>query len=53
MAVDRKRIYHKRDRLRQLRAFCHVARLSSITQAADRLGVAHFVGVDPGTGVGK
>ena len=41
MAVDRKRIYHKRDRLRQLRAFCHVARLSSITQAADRLGVAH------------
>ena len=40
MAVDRKRIYHKRDRLRQLRAFCHAARLSSITQAADSLGVS-------------
>ena len=40
MAVDRKRIYHKRDRLRQLRAFCRTARLSSITQAADSLGVS-------------
>ena len=40
MAVDRKRIYHKRDRLRQLRAFCNAARLSSITQAADALGVS-------------
>ena len=40
MAVDRKRIYHKRDRLRQLRAFCQVARLSSITQAAESLGVS-------------
>ena len=39
MAVDRKRIYHKRDRLRQLRAFCRTARLSSITQAAESLGV--------------
>ena len=39
MAVDRKRIYHKRDRLRQLRAFCCAARLSSITQAAEVLGV--------------
>ena len=39
MAVDRKRIYHKRNRLRQLRAFCHAARLSSITQAAASLGV--------------
>ena len=39
MAVDRKRIYHKRNRLRQLRAFCHAARLSSITQAAESLGV--------------
>ena len=40
MAVDRKRIYHKRDRLRQLRAFCRTARLGSITQAAESLGVA-------------
>ena len=39
MTVDRKRIYHKRDRLRQLRAFCGAARLSSITQAAEMLGV--------------
>ena len=40
MAVDRKRIYHKRDRLRQLRAFCCAARYSSITQAAEMLGVS-------------
>ena len=40
MAVERKRIYHKRNRLRQLRAFCQVARLSSITQAAESLGVS-------------
>ena len=39
MAVDRRRIYHKRDRLRQLRAFCHAARLESFTQAAERLGL--------------
>ena len=39
LAVDRKRIYHKRDRLRQLRAFCRAARLSSFTQAAESLGV--------------
>ena len=39
LAVDRKRIYHKRHRLRQLRAFCRVARLSSFTQAAESLGV--------------
>lgn len=37
MAVDRQRIYHKRDRLRQLRAFCHAARLRSITEAASHL----------------
>lgn len=40
MAVDRKRIYHKRDRLRQLRAFCQAAHLSSITQAVESLGVS-------------
>ena len=39
MLVDRKRLYHKRDRLRQLRAFCRAARLSSITKAAESLGV--------------
>ena len=37
MAVDRKRIYHKRDRLRQLRVFCRVARTGSITRAAEQL----------------
>ena len=39
MAIDRKRIYHKRDRLRQLRAFCHAARSQSITRAAADLGI--------------
>ena len=39
MPVDRKRIYHKRDRLRQLRAFCHAARSQSIARAAADLGV--------------
>ena len=39
MAVDRKRIYHKRDRLRQLRAFCYAARSQSITRAAEHLGI--------------
>ena len=37
MAMDRRRLYHKRDRLRQLRAFCHAAKLGSMTQAAERL----------------
>ena len=37
MAIDRQRIYHKRDRLRQLRAFCQAARLRSITEAANHL----------------
>ena len=37
---QRKRIYHRRDRLRQLRAFCHAARLGSITQAALHLGLS-------------
>ena len=39
MTFDRKRIYYKRNRLRQLRAFCYAARLGSITQAAARLGL--------------
>ena len=37
MAVDRRRIRHKKDRLRQLRAFCHVASSGSITRAAEFL----------------
>jgi len=40
MAVNRQRIYHKRDRLKQLRAFYYAARLNSITQAAERLGLS-------------
>ena len=40
MVVDRRRIYSKRDRLRQLRGFCHAARLGSITQAAQHLGLS-------------
>lgn len=33
----RRRIRDKRDRIRQLRVFCEVARLSSVTRAAERL----------------
>ena len=40
MAAGRQRVYHKRDRLRQLRAFCHAARLGSITRAAVHLGLS-------------
>lgn len=40
MPIDRQRVYHKRDRVRQLRAFCHAARLGSITQAAVHLGLS-------------
>ena len=40
MAVDRQRIYHKRDRLRQLRVFCHAARMESISRAAESLGLS-------------
>ena len=40
MVVDRQRIYHKRDRLRQLRAFCCAARLESFAHAATQLGVS-------------
>ena len=40
MAVGSQRVYHKRDRLRQLRAFCRAARLESITQAAESLGLS-------------
>ena len=40
MAANRQRIYHKRDRLKRLRAFYHAARLRSFTQAAQRLGLS-------------
>ena len=39
MTLDRKHAYCRRNRLRQLRAFCWAARLESITRAAARLGV--------------
>ncbi len=35
----RQRIRNKRDRVRQLRVFCEVARLGSVTIAAERLGL--------------
>ena len=39
MEIDRQRYYHKRDRLKLYRVFCHVARLGSITRAAEHLGL--------------
>ena len=35
---DRKPFHRKRDRLKQLRAFCHTARLGSISRAAEYVG---------------
>ena len=40
MAADRRRIYSKRNQFRQLRVFCHAARLGSITRAAQHLGLS-------------
>ena len=40
MAVGREHIYRKRDRLRQLRAFCLAADLKSFTRAAERLDLS-------------
>ena len=37
MATDRQQLYQKHDRLRQLRVFCHTARLGSLTKAAEQL----------------
>ena len=37
MATGRRRFHHKRDRLKQFRVFCRVARLGSITRAAEEL----------------
>ena len=39
MVADRQRIHPKRDRLRQLRAFCRAARLQSFVRAAEELGI--------------
>ena len=39
MEIDRQLSYHKRDRLKLYRVFCHVARLGSITRAAEHLGL--------------
>ena len=39
MAIDQRRFYHKRDRLKRFRAFCQVAQSGSITRAAERLGL--------------
>ena len=40
LAVDRRRIIRKRGRLRQLRAFCAMARLGSVARAAQHLGLS-------------
>ena len=40
MVLDSRPVQGKHDRLRQLRAFCHAARLCSISQAAEQLGVS-------------
>ena len=40
MTTIRKRFSDKRDRLRQLRAFCHAARFRSITRGAEHLGLS-------------
>ena len=37
MAGDEKRHHPRRDRLKQLRAFCHAARLQSISRAAEQI----------------
>ena len=37
MAGDEKRHHPRRDRLKQLRAFCHAARLQSISRAAEHI----------------
>ena len=40
MAIDLQRIFRKRDRLRQLRAFCRAAELESITRSAEHLSIS-------------
>lgn len=43
MAAYNRHIYHKRKRLRQLRAFCRVAETGSITRASESLDLAQSV----------
>ena len=43
MAGDEKGNHPRRDRLKQLRAFCHAARFQSISRAAERLFVSQSV----------
>lgn len=43
MAADNRHIYHKRKRLRQLRAFCRVAETGSITRASESLDLTQSV----------
>ena len=43
MAGDEGRHHPRRDRLKQLRAFCHAARFQSISRAAERLFVSQSV----------
>ena len=43
MAVDRQRICHKRDRLRQLRVFCRAAQMGSLAKAAEFLELSQPV----------
>ena len=40
VTVDRQRIYHKRDRLRQLRAFCYAVGMGGFAGAARSLGLS-------------
>ena len=37
MAADRRQLFQKRDRLRQLQAFCYAAKFGSMTRAAEEL----------------
>ena len=43
VAVDEQHVYQKRNRLRQLRAFCRVAELGSITKASESLELTQSV----------
>lgn len=43
VAADDRHIYHKRKRLRQLRAFCRVAETGSITRASESLDITQSV----------
>ena len=40
MAAGRQQLYQKRDRLRQLQAFCHAAAFGSMTKAAEQLFIS-------------